>query len=283
MVSGFLTSPWDQVRISSAAARPIRISSKKLTSSTDCTSLSCQKWWSVTVLGSRTATHRGGSSTSGSVHQFVDRGRLVAGQVDSEVGRSPLEIVVVGIAHLDGGAVRGQHLHVQAERLELFEEHLERFGDARLRDVLALDDGFVDLDAADDVIALDGEELLERVRRAIGLHGPALHLTEALATEPGLTAERLLGDHRVRTRRPGVDLVVHQVEQLDDVHVADGHRVRERLSGATVHQRGLAVDTDETVTVAGRRGGAEQPDDLFLGGTVEDRRRRAGEGTRTTG
>src|SRR4051812_32314809 len=103
MVSGFLTSPWDQVRISSAAARPMRISSKKLTSSTDCTSLSCVQ--KVALPGGFSAgKHRGGSSTSGSVHQFVDRGRLVAGQVDSEVRRSSLEIVVVGVAHLDGGA-----------------------------------------------------------------------------------------------------------------------------------------------------------------------------------
>src|SRR6476469_351863 len=40
MVSGFLTSPWDHARISSAVARPIRNSSKKLTSSTGDTSLS---------------------------------------------------------------------------------------------------------------------------------------------------------------------------------------------------------------------------------------------------
>src|SRR6476469_4711307 len=40
MVSGFLTSPWDHARMSSAVARPIRNSSKKLTSSTGDTSLS---------------------------------------------------------------------------------------------------------------------------------------------------------------------------------------------------------------------------------------------------
>src|SRR4051794_34334870 len=113
MVSGFLTSPWDQVRMSSAAARPIRISSKKLTSSTD---LHVPVLFKGQVprcreLARRHRTTQGGSSTSGSVHQLVDRSRLVAGQVDSEVGRGPLEIVVVGIAHLDGGAVRGQHLH----------------------------------------------------------------------------------------------------------------------------------------------------------------------------
>jgi hypothetical protein len=34
----------------------------------------------------------------------------------------------------------GQHLHVEAQRLHLLDEHLERLGDARLGDVLALDD-----------------------------------------------------------------------------------------------------------------------------------------------
>src|SRR5664279_455896 len=123
MVSGFLTSPCDHARMSSAVARPIRNSSKKLTSSTGCTSLSVEKRWfpwtagqglirdpggwkgrtlarAVPVRGPRevgpapcTATRQ---VASGLVHshlvdQIVDRGRLIARQVDSEVGRSALE------------------------------------------------------------------------------------------------------------------------------------------------------------------------------------------------
>src|SRR3712207_9378336 len=88
-----------------------------------------------------------------------------------------------GLAHLQGHAVAGEHLDVEAQRLQLLEQHLERLRDARLRDVLALDDRLVDLDAAQDVVGLDGEQLLQRVGRAVGLHRPALHLAEALATE----------------------------------------------------------------------------------------------------
>src|SRR5256885_8358867 len=44
-----------------------------------------------------------------------------------------------------------------------------------------------------------------------------------------LAAQRLLGDERVRAGGPGVDLVVDQVQQLQDVHEADCHLLLERL------------------------------------------------------
>src|SRR3712207_7512326 len=52
--------------------------------------------------------------------------------------------------------------------------------DARLLDVLALDDGLVHLHAAEDVVRLDGEELLQGVRGAVGLEGP--HLQDRKST-----------------------------------------------------------------------------------------------------
>ena len=148
----------------------------------------------------------------------------------------------------------GEHLDVEAQRLHLLHEHLEALGDAGFGDVLALDDGLVDLHAAEHVVGLDGEQLLQAVRRAVGLEGPHLHLTEALATELRLTTERLLGDHRVRAGGAGVDLVVDQVGQLQDVHVADGDRVVVRVAGAAVVQRGLAVGADEAHAVGRSRG-----------------------------
>ena len=146
-------------------------------------------------------------------------------------------------------AVVGEHLDVDAERLHLLHEHLEALGHARLGDVVALDDRLVHLDPAEHVVGLDGQQLLQAVRRAVGLEGPHLHLTEALATELGLAAERLLGDHRVRAGGAGVDLVVDQVGELQDVHVADGDLVVVRLAGAAVVQRRLAVDADQAVAV----------------------------------
>src|SRR6478752_1367222 len=134
---------------------------------------------------------------------LVDVRRLEArGDVDAEL-LSGTEDLVVRVAQAHSRAIGREHLDVQAERLHLLDEHLEGLGDSGLLDVLALDDRLVHLDAAEDVVGLDREELLQRVGGAIGLEGPHLHLTEALATELRLPTERLLGDHRVRTGRTG--------------------------------------------------------------------------------
>ena len=68
---------------------------------------------------------------------LFDAARLAPGQVDAELLRSA-EDVLVGVTHLDGHTVAGQHLHVQAERLHLLDEHLEGLGNAGLGDVLPL-------------------------------------------------------------------------------------------------------------------------------------------------
>ena len=145
--------------------------------------------------------------------------------------------VVVLLAHLGALALLGDDVDVERQRLHLLEQDLEGLGDARLGDVLALDDRLVGLHAPDGVVGLDREHLLERVGRAVGLERPHLHLAEALAAELRLAAQRLLGDERVRAGRASVDLVVDQVQQLEDVHVADGHLLLERLAGAAVEQR----------------------------------------------
>src|SRR5205823_15120876 len=75
---------------------------------------------------------------------------------------------------------------------------------------------------------------------AVGLERPDLHLAEALAAELRLAAERLLRNERVRTGRARVDLVVDQVQQLEDVHVADGDLLREVLAGPAVEHPHLA-------------------------------------------
>src|SRR3546814_20909363 len=66
------------------------------------------------------------------------RGLEAAGDVDAEFFGST-EGVVIGVAEVDRGAVGREDLDVQAERLHLLHEHLERLGDAGLLDVLALD------------------------------------------------------------------------------------------------------------------------------------------------
>src|SRR5690606_35148765 len=213
---------------------------------------------------------RGAGAPRAPRSDFLDAAGLAPAQVDPELLRRA-EHLGVGLAQVDLRAVAGEHLDVQAQGLHLLDEHLERLGDARLGDVVALDDRLVDLHAAGDVVGLDGEQLLQRVGGAVRLHGPHLHLTEPLATELGLTAQRLLGDHRVRAGAARVDLVVHEVVQLEDVHVADRDLVRERLAAAAVEQPGLAVATDEALAVATRVGRLQQARDLLLGGTVEHR------------
>ena len=187
------------------------------------------------------------AATSSSDSSLLDGlvGRLAVGgaharQVDAELlGRA--QQVVVLLAQLGALALLGDHVDVERQRLHLLEQDLERLGDARLGDVLALDDRLVGLDATDGVVGLDRQHLLQRVSGAVGLQRPHLHLAEALAAELRLAAQRLLGDERVGAGGASVDLVVDQVQQLEDVHVADGDLLLEGLAGAAVEQLHLAA------------------------------------------
>ena len=241
IVSGFLTSPFDHVRIWSAVASAMDSRAESLTSSTSAcffSLLSATACWRV-LVGRRRGPVLGAASRRRSSSSSVPR--FGPGQVDAE-GLGGAEGVLVELADLDLLARLVDDLDVQAERLHLLDEHLEALGDARLGDVLALDDGLVDLHAAEHVVGLDGEDLLEGVGGAVGLERPHLHLAEALAAELRLPAQRLLRDHRVRAGRPGVDLVVDEVGELQDVDVAHGDRLVVGLAGAAVVERGLAVD-----------------------------------------
>jgi hypothetical protein len=95
----------------------------------------------------------------------------------------------------EGSATSFLHqLHVETETLELANQNIERLGETRdLRD-LALDDRLVDLLAAFDVVRLRSQELLQRVRGAVRFESPHFHLSETLAAELRLAAERLLRD-----------------------------------------------------------------------------------------
>src|ERR1044071_6969501 len=92
----------------------------------------------------------------------------------------------------------------------------------------------------------------------------SVHLSEALAAELGLAAEGLLSDERVRSDRARVDLVVHEVRELQHVNEADADLLLETLAGHTVVEIGLAV--------VRQAGGLELRLDLRLRGAVEHRR-----------
>src|SRR5437762_11454841 len=96
------------------------------------------------------------------------------------------------------------HVHIDGKRTNFLDQDVERFRHAGLDLVLALDDVLVHLRASIDVVGLDREHFLERIRRAVGLERPDFHFAEALASELRLTTQRLLRDPAVRPRRAGV-------------------------------------------------------------------------------
>src|SRR5882762_4353962 len=152
-------------------------------------------------------------------------------------------------------------LDVQAQRLELADEDVERLRQARRERGVALDDRLVDFRAPGHVVRLRGEQLLEDVRRSVRLERPDLHFAEPLSAELRLAAQRLLGDERVRPDRSRVNLVVDQVRQLQHVDVADGDVLLEGVAGHAVEQPRLAA--------LGQPGAIEPVLDLQLRRAVE--------------
>ncbi len=129
---------------------------------------------------------------------------------------------------------------------------------------MTLDDALVRADTAGNVVGLDGQNLLQGVRRAVGFERPDFHFAEALAAELRLAAERLLRNEAVRAGGAGVDLIVNEVVQLEEVYPADGDIVIELVAGTTVVQNALAVLAES--------GLAERFADGGLVRAVEDRR-----------
>src|ERR1700719_4371974 len=97
--------------------------------------------------------------------------------------------------------------YVETQALHFLDQHVERFGCARLERVVAFDDRLVDASASLHVVGFHCEKFLQRVSRAVGLKRPNFHLTETLTAVLRFSAERLLRDQRVRTNRAGVNLV----------------------------------------------------------------------------
>src|SRR5271165_6765671 len=131
-------------------------------------------------------------------------------------------------------------LHVEAQRLQFANKHVERLRHTWLDRRFAFDDGLVNLGAAINVIGLRGEQFLQDVGCAVGLQGPDFHFSEALTAELRLASQRLLGDQRVRTDRTRVDLVVYQIRELEHVDIADGYRLLELLARHAVIKVSLA-------------------------------------------
>src|SRR5208337_3800881 len=110
-------------------------------------------------------------------------------------------------------------LDIQAKRLQFANQHVERLRHARLHRGLAFDDSLVDFGAPVHVVRLRGQQLLQDERRAVCFQSPDFHFSETLASELRLATQRLLRDERVRPDGTRVNLVVHQVRELQHVDV----------------------------------------------------------------
>ena len=152
---------------------------------------------------------------------------------------------------------------VETEALQLLDQDIEGLGKPGLQGMLPLDNGLVDPGPSCHVIRFHRQEFLEGMSGAIGLKGPDLHLSEALAAELGLSSEGLLGHQRIGSDGTGVDLVIHQVVQFEKVHVADGHLLVEGLSGPSVVEGRLPDDRELCLF--------QVILDLLLRGSIKDR------------
>ena len=128
-------------------------------------------------------------------------------------------------------AVRlADQLNIEAERLQLAHQHVERFRQARIEISFALDDGLVNLGTSGHVVRLGRQQLLKNVSGAISFQRPNFHFSKALTTELRLTTQRLLRNQAIRSNRASVNLVVNKVLQLEHVDVADGNLLLKRIA-----------------------------------------------------
>src|ERR1700693_2512168 len=125
MVSGFVTSPCDHDMIVSGDASE-SFSASKCSSFSKCSSslLLCRVFPELFAL-----------------------------EADAEVQRDLGNIL---FTQNDLALVLAQDLDPEREPFQLLDQHAERLRDAGFERVVSLDDRFVGLDAADDVVRLDG-------------------------------------------------------------------------------------------------------------------------------
>src|SRR5580704_6540025 len=264
MVSGLVTSPWDQDRIFSGLARLMRMESKSAIKLARSYGLLRYK-----VVSSLPGFHRGrdpvfstGPAENPKNQTYKTRKCCIPGGAACCAARNSSAWLIRGLFRR-----RLLPLHqfdVQAEGLQLTDQDVERLGHAGFDTRFAFDDGLVDFCAAINVVGLRREQLLQDVRGAVGLERPDFHFAEALAAELRFATERLLGDERVRTDGPCVNLVVDEVRKFEHVDVADRDRLIELLAGHTV----------EEIDLSGVRQASnfEQVADFRFPSTVEDRR-----------
>src|SRR5215475_14449077 len=128
---------------------------------------------------------------------------------------------------------------IKTEALQLPDQYVEGLRNTRLHRSFTFHDCLIDLGSSVHVVGLGCQQFLQDVFSAVGFEGPHLHLSESLSAELRLTSERLLRNQRVRTDGTCVNLVIHQMRQLQHIDVADGDLLLERDSRHTVVKTGL--------------------------------------------
>src|SRR6266536_890619 len=155
MVSGLVTSPWDQLRIFSGLARRILIESKSITTRPTSTFgrigiIRLIRYYLGKIGGVPSRNHppaRFALPPTPLARSTAPRSLLVA---QTAVRRFPPPSML----GLD-------QLNVETQALQLPDQDVEGFRQAGREHGVALDDGLVDLGPAVDVVGLRGQELLE--------------------------------------------------------------------------------------------------------------------------
>src|SRR3954464_15760548 len=164
MVSGFVTSPCDQLRIFSGEARLMRMASKSVTALLSSKGFERYKVFLLPDSRVRLSAPEWFCMLAHlpPVHFFAgpDRKHFRAGRNH--------ELVSCGDAcHLFLAFTGGDQLNVKTQRLQFTDQHVERLRHTRLDSSFALDDGLVDLGAAVNVVRFRREQLLQDVSRAV--------------------------------------------------------------------------------------------------------------------
>ena len=103
-------------------------------------------------------------------------------------------IIVIILRKLNFFHILIKNTNIKTQRLKLLDENLERFRNARMRNIFAFYDRLVGLYTSYDIVGLDRKDFLQRKGSTVSFKRPDFHFTEALSAELSFTAERLLGN-----------------------------------------------------------------------------------------
>src|SRR3989338_8631639 len=102
----------------------------------------------------------------------------------------------------------------------------------------------VDSGAAKNIVRFNCEHFLKRMRCAISFKRPYFHFSESLAASLGFSAERLLGNQRIRTDGAHMNFIFHHMLKFKHINLPDGNILVELLARSPVEQLYFSVFGD---------------------------------------